>query len=138
MKKQFLTVIVLVLLASVVFLTVNEIENGIFSSSEVASKEPLKSKLSNGIESLSVPRYDVFEIALTAAGSYHNPYLEMPADATTRGFVVGTFTGPGGEKITIDGFWDGGSTWKIRMAPTVVGTWRYTTFSADAGLNGRN
>lgn len=28
-------------------------------------------------------------------------------------------------------FWDGGNTWKIRFAPTVVGNWSFTTVSSD-------
>ena len=82
-----------------------------------------------------VPKYGVFELTLTASGDYSNPYLQMPGDNDTPGFVVGTFKGPGGVEIQLDGFWDGGSTWKIRMAPTVEGDWTYTTASSDAGLN---
>ena len=85
----------------------------------------------------AVGRFDVFELALTAAGDYTNPYLQMPHDATTPGFVVGTFTAPDGNVITMDGFWDGGHTWRIRMAPTAVGKWSYRTRSSDPGLNDR-
>jgi hypothetical protein len=88
-------------------------------------------------QSIQIPVYGVFELTLTAAGNYSSPYLQMPGDNTTPGFVVGTFTGPNGEKVVIDGFWDGGSTWKIRMAPTAVGTWTYSTSSSDTGLNGK-
>ena len=91
----------------------------------------------SAVWAVNVPRYGVFELTLTASGSYSNPYLKMPGDNTTPGFVVGTFTGPGGVTIQIDGFWDGGSTWRIRMAPTVVGTWTYTTSSSDLGLNAK-
>ncbi len=85
----------------------------------------------------NVPLYGVFELTLTAQGNYANPYLEMPGDSTTPGFVVGAFIGPDGRMITIDGFWDGGHTWKIRMAPTITGTWTYSTSSSDPGLNGK-
>jgi hypothetical protein len=84
-----------------------------------------------------VPRYGLFELTLAAQGSYSNPYLQMPGDDTSPGFVVGTFTGPNNEIITIDGFWDGGQTWKIRMAPTAVGAWTYSTVSSDPGLDGQ-
>jgi hypothetical protein len=82
-----------------------------------------------------VPKYGLFELTLTAAGNYPNPYLLMPGDSTTPGFVVGTFTGSNGEIITLDGFWDGGTTWKIRMVPTAAGAWSYTTASTDPGLD---
>jgi hypothetical protein len=85
----------------------------------------------------SEAKYGILEVTLTATGNYPNSYLKMPGDDTTPGFVVGTFTGPNGETITIDGFWDGGQTWKIRMTPTAVGTWTYTTSSADPGLDGQ-
>ena len=84
-----------------------------------------------------IPVYSIFEVNLTASGSYNNPYLKMPGDDTSPGFVVGTFTGPDDRVIEIDGFWDGGNTWKIRMAPTAVGIWTYSTSSSDAGLNGK-
>jgi hypothetical protein len=89
-------------------------------------------------QAVDVPRYGIYEVTLTASGSYTNPYLMMPADNTTPGFVVGTFTGPGGVQIKVDGFWDGGSTWKLRIMPTVVGDWTYTTSSSDAGLNAKS
>jgi hypothetical protein len=91
-------------------------------------------------EIISVPNYGILEVELTAQEAYANPYLMMPGDDSTPGFVVGTFTGPGNETITIDGFWyggDSGKTWKIRMAPTAVGRWTYTTASADPGLDGK-
>jgi hypothetical protein len=92
------------------------------------------------VQSVSVPNYGIFEVELAAQGDYANPYLMMPGDNSTPGFVVGTFTGPEGQTITIDGFWDGGGSgksWKIRMAPTAVGIWSYTTSSTDPGLDGK-
>jgi len=83
----------------------------------------------------SIPKYGVFELTLTASQDYSNPYLKMPNDLNTPGFVVGIFSGPNGEKLQVDGFWDGGKTWKIRIAPTSVGDWSYTTTSSDLGLN---
>jgi hypothetical protein len=37
----------------------------------------------------------------------------------------------------MDGFWDGGNTWKNRKAPITLGTWSYTTSSTNVGLNGK-
>lgn len=81
--------------------------------------------------------YDVFELNLTASGSYANPYLMMPGDSTSPGFVTAVFTAPNNTVIKVDGFWDGGNTWKIRMAPTMPGIWTYSTSSSDPGLNGK-
>jgi hypothetical protein len=90
----------------------------------------------SGRSGVEVPRYGVAEVTLSAAETYANPYLQMPGDNETPGFVTGIFTGPSGQRIAVDGFWDGGSTWKLRVAPTEVGTWTYTTSSADTGLDG--
>jgi hypothetical protein len=74
--------------------------------------------------------YQVHELSFTATGSYGNPYLDASLSAT--------FTGPSQQTLTIDGFWDGGNIWRVRMAPTALGTWTYTTSSSDPGLNGQN
>ena len=82
----------------------------------------------------SVPQWSVLEITLTANAKKSNPYLDGPT-------VTATFTGPSGSGITktVKGFWSGNNAngnniFKIRFAPTVKGTWTYTTTSSDAGL----
>jgi hypothetical protein len=77
----------------------------------------------------NVGRYDVFQLDLTASGSYSNPYLDMSVETTFTHTATGA-------RIKMNGFWDGGQSWKVRMAPTLTGQWTYTTSSADAGLNG--
>ena len=50
------------------------------------------------------------------------------------------FTAPDGTTIAMPGFWDGGTTWKVRFAPTMYGVWTYKTTCSDAtntGLNGK-
>lgn len=89
-------------------------------------------------EVVEVPRYGIIDLTLNTTGSYENPYLQMPGDGFTPGFLVGTFNGPNSEVITIDGFWDGGDTWKIRTAATSVGEWEYMTSSSDPGLDGKS
>jgi hypothetical protein len=79
---------------------------------------------------MDVGRWEVFELAMTTSNSYGNPYTEVTLSAT--------FTGPSAETITVEGFWDGGDMWKLRMAPTEVGTWTYTTTSNDSNLDGQN
>lgn len=84
-----------------------------------------------------VPVYQVFELDFSASQNYENPYLKMPGDSSSPGFVVGIFSGPQGEELTVDGFWDGGNSWKVRMVPVSVGKWTYRTLSADPGMNNR-
>ncbi|MEZ0333281.1 MAG: DUF5060 domain-containing protein [Gemmatimonadales bacterium] len=71
---------------------------------------------------LSAAKWSTVEITLTAANQYSNPY--------TQTGVTATFSGPDGPK-TVNGFWDGGTTWKIRFTPTAEGTWTYLTRSTD-------
>jgi hypothetical protein len=47
---------------------------------------------------------------------------------------------PSGRRHTIDGFWDGGATWRARFMPDEVGEWVYATVCSDtanAGLHGQ-
>ena len=76
-----------------------------------------------------VPKWSVHEIELAATGLYGNPYTEAG--------VTATFAGPGGVRLAVPGFWDGGDCFVVRFTPTVEGRWTYATSSADAGLDGR-
>ena len=52
-----------------------------------------------------------------------------------------TFTGPGGRRYVVGGFWDGEGTWKVRFAPPAPGRWTCRTTCSDAndaGLGGRS
>lgn len=77
----------------------------------------------------AVPKWSVFEISLTANGTYANPYTETTISAV--------FQGPNGLEKTVCGFWDGGTTFRLRFTPTAEGTWSYKTSSSDAGLGGK-
>jgi dienelactone hydrolase len=79
-----------------------------------------------------VGRYEVFEIALTSSETYANPFLDVT--------VTAMFTAPSGHQLRVFGFYDGASTWRLRVAPDEVGQWRYVTQAsnaADSALNGR-
>ena len=77
-----------------------------------------------------VQRWDVHEATLAASESYANPFQDVSLTAT--------FTHvSSGERLTVDGFHDGGSEWRIRFMPTQIGTWRWTTRSNDRGLDGK-
>src|SRR5947208_4851658 len=51
--------------------------------------------------------------------------------------MVGVFTGPGGLRLEIPGFYDGNNTWIVRFAPTRVGQWSLRTLSSIPALNGQ-
>ena len=47
-------------------------------------------------------------------------------------------TAPDGTRRTLPLFWDGDSTWKLRVSPHLTGGWRWSVTSADRGLDGRS
>lgn len=85
-------------------------------------------------ESSTVELYRVFEITFEAGSPGSNPYLNGPeVTALFRG-ISDEATG---SSYKINGFWDGGKTWKIRFAPDKAGLWSYETSSSDRGLDGK-
>ena len=46
------------------------------------------------------------------------------------------FTSPLGETNEVDGFWDGGRTWRVRFAPDQPGRWTFKTTCSDAANDG--
>jgi hypothetical protein len=44
----------------------------------------------------------------------------------------------GSEILTLDGYWDGGRTWRVRFALPRPGAWEWTATSPDGGLDGRS
>jgi len=74
-----------------------------------------------------------YELVFQRSVSYENPIQDV------RTFEV-TFTSPTGIEKTINGFWDGGTTWRARFMPFETGTWSYVTKCSDtknSGLNGQ-
>jgi len=78
----------------------------------------------------TVERWGTYEHSLDAAGSYANPFQDVTLTAT--------FThASSGARLTVEGFYDGASTWRFRFLPMQLGTWHWTTASADHGLDGK-
>lgn len=73
-------------------------------------------------------QWDVHEIPLTAQRAYDNPYTQVE--------VTAVFTAPDGTSQRVRGFWEAGSSFKVRFTPTQRGRWQYAISSspADAGL----
>ncbi len=79
-------------------------------------------------------KWHKFELVFKSSVSYENPVQEV------RSFEV-NFTSPTGMKKTINGFWDGETTWKARFMPDETGIWTFQTVCSDAkntGLHGQN
>ena len=76
-----------------------------------------------------VEQWGTQELVMRSAREYANPVTEV--QLTCR-FQSGNRT------VTVDGFYDGGHTWKIRFMPDVQGEWTFTTLSSDAELNAKS
>lgn len=62
------------------------------------------------------------------ACDYANPFLDVSIKAE--------FTGPGGQKIIREAYWDGGRNYKIAFAPTAPGMWSWHIGAPEeTGLN---
>lgn len=79
-----------------------------------------------GHQHAEVPQYDIFELALDGP-SDGNPFRDVTLTAI---FTLEHRT------ITVDGFYDGGSVFRIRFMPDTQGKWTYKTSSNTSALNG--
>ncbi|RPI31743.1 MAG: DUF5060 domain-containing protein [Chloroflexota bacterium] len=72
-----------------------------------------------------VPRYESIEFKLSVEAGYTNPYdaREVTLD--------GTFKGPDGVEMTVPGFWDGETSWRVRFTPDQEGEWSYQLVIQD-------
>ncbi len=70
-----------------------------------------------------------FEASFQSDRSYENPLYDV------NRFEV-SFTSSSGRVQKIQGFWDGGRSWKVRFAPDERGIWTYTTQCSDDSNSG--
>ena len=75
--------------------------------------------------------YEMVEVSFTAAKSYDNPYLDVDLWVDLKG--------PDQLNYRIPAFWDGGQTWRARLAATAPGDWHWSTGNktGDPGLDGK-
>ena len=76
-----------------------------------------------------VEQWGIQELALRSQRTYANPFADVSIQARFRSQ---------GKETTVDGFYDGHQTWKIRFMPETSGTWTFTTISVDPDLNGKS
>ncbi|MBC7526901.1 MAG: DUF5060 domain-containing protein [Chthonomonadaceae bacterium] len=74
-------------------------------------------------------RYEIFEIPLTLQKPLANPTTDATLDAIVKA--------PDGKTQIVPGFWDGGTNFRIRIAPNRIGVWRYTTRSNVGEMDGK-
>jgi hypothetical protein len=65
----------------------------------------------------NIPRFGLFEIALTSPDAFQNPFMDVRVSAE--------FRAPDGRRVTVQGFYYGGAEWRVRLAPDQVGQWSY-------------
>lgn len=78
---------------------------------------------------VTVPRWEMHEFELHGRCHVENPFRDAS--------LVGEFTSPSGKTITVEGFHDGGDTWRLRFAPDEEGEWRYTMRGEGVELSAR-
>ena len=76
----------------------------------------------------TIEQWDVFEAAFEA-NEGGNPFSDVQFSATFR---------CRSRSLTVDGFFDGGRTWRVRFMPDSQGEWTYTTASNHRQLTGRS
>jgi hypothetical protein len=77
--------------------------------------------------SLAVEKWGMEELVFQGPTS-GNPYVDVSFTAT--------FT-QGSQTVTVPGFWDGESSYRLRFCPPAEGQWNYVTKSATPELNGK-
>jgi hypothetical protein len=81
---------------------------------------------------LLVGQWGRFEQSFKSSVAYDNPFQQCTLQVS--------FTSPNGETNEVYGFWDGGSTWRVRFSPDQPGRWTYRTTCSDLAntrLNGQ-
>ena len=77
----------------------------------------------------STEKWHKKELVLVSSELYDNPIYDVA-------FFGAEFISPTGIKSVVRGFWDGGTTWKVRFMPDQTGHWRYKTICTDQSNDG--
>lgn len=77
-----------------------------------------------------VAKWGRFEQTFKSSLSYENPLQQCSLKVT--------IVSPAGVTNIVDGFWDGGKTWRVRFSPDQLGDWTYHTACSDKANRGLN
>jgi len=71
-------------------------------------------------------------------GRFEKPFKSsvIYTNAVQQASLSVLFTSPLGNSFPVDGFWDGGKTWRIRFSPDQPGRWTFATTCSDAANRG--
>jgi len=75
------------------------------------------------------PVWTKFELSFQSTRTYNNPVYDV------KDFRV-AFAAPSGRVLTVRGFWDGGTDWKVRFLPDETGTWTWKSDCTDKENSG--
>jgi hypothetical protein len=102
-----------------VFLDFADAHLGRPASKKSSAEKPASDEKSNEktAATVQVPRWEIYEFALQGRCTAANPFTDCA--------LKGEFTSPSGKAIHAEGFYDGGSTWRLRFAPNELGDWTY-------------
>src|SRR5262245_28891705 len=66
---------------------------------------------------IETPRWQFHEFTASGRSHVENPFRDAA--------LIGEFTSPSGKMTTVEGFFDGDDTWRLRFAPGEEGDWTY-------------
>ena len=72
----------------------------------------------------------VYQVALESSGDFGNPYFDVE--------LTVTFTRPDKTRVAVEGFFDGGRSFKARAYCDMIGQWTWASESDVADLNGES
>ena len=70
-----------------------------------------------------IPKWGRFEQVFKSSVVYSNALQDAS--------LTVLFTSPLGDTSEVDGFWDGGKTWRVRFSPDQPGRWKFKTTCSD-------
>jgi hypothetical protein len=68
-------------------------------------------------ETIDVARWQMHEFTVSGKAHVANPFRDAA--------LVGEFRSPSNKTVVVDGFYDGGETWRLRFTPDEEGQWSY-------------
>jgi hypothetical protein len=77
-----------------------------------------------------VGKWGRFEQSFKSSVKYENPFQQCTLKVS--------FVSPLGQTNIVDGFWDGGKTWRVRFSPDQPGQWTYRTTCSDTANRSLN
>ncbi len=75
-----------------------------------------------------VGKWGRFDQSFKSSVNYENPLQQCALKVT--------LVSPSGATNIVDGFWDGGKTWRVRFSPNQLGYWTYHTSCSDTANRG--